>query len=361
MIYVVSPANYVTGGTETLHQVADLINHIGYAAKMYYPGADDAEIPERFKKYNLEVADHIEDKNENILIISEIYTHLLKNYKQIRICIWWLSVDFFYSGSISKTVSSRMKAHGMVSILYPAAFIYLLIRGKINFNRYKEYRERYNFENSGKYFHAYNCEYAHRYVVENGVPENKTLYLCGPLNQTFFDRADQIKNTKKLNQEKRQNIILYNPKKGRYFTEKIITASKKAGIDAEFIPLQNMSPDQISELMSRAKIYMDFGEFPGPERIPREAVTMGCNIITSRNGAAANDVDVPIPDELKFEDKKGNIPAIIEKLQDMLEHYENYYPLYDTYRQKVRNQILLFENNAKMLIDAIEGLNEDGK
>lgn len=173
------------------------------------------------------------------------------------------------------------------------------------------------------------------------------MYLCGPLNKSFFEKAKAIKG------EKRENIILYNPKKGKEFTQKLISAAKERGLDAEFKPIQGMTPDQITELMSRSKIYIDFGNFPGPERIPREAVTMGCNIITSKNGAAANEIDVPIPEKLKFEDKEENIPDIITTLQDMLMDYDGYYHYYDAYRKKVVDQIELLQKNAGLLLERI--------
>ena len=78
---------------------------------------------------------------------------------------------------------------------------------------------------------------------------------------------------------------------------------------------------------------------------------MGCNIITSRRGSAANEVDVPIPDEMKMEDKDENIPRILDRLRDMLDHYDEYVPYYDSYREKVKNQVPLLRQNAEILLE----------
>ena len=164
------------------------------------------------------------------------------------------------------------------------------------------------------------------------------------LNQTFFDNAKRSKDYD------REDIVLYNPKKGMEFTQKIISKAKQTGIQAKYIPLVNMTPDQIVELMLRAKVYIDFGNFPGPERIPREAVLLGCNIITSRNGSANNDIDVPIPDTLKYKDIEKNIPMILECIQDMLLHYDKYYMYYENYRIKVLEQKILLTENSKALL-----------
>ncbi|KAL3809235.1 hypothetical protein ACHAXA_005283 [Cyclostephanos tholiformis] len=46
--------------------------------------------------------------------------------------------------------------------------------------------------------------------------------------------------------------------------------------------------------------YIDFGPHPGMDRLPREAALAGCIVITNREGAAAHDEDVPLPQEFKF-------------------------------------------------------------
>lgn len=340
MIYIVSTGNYASGGTETLHQAAKLLASMGEDVGMYYVQPHTMEIPQRFKDYNVEAVDNILDIKYNIIIVPEVFTYLLNKYKKIRKCIWWLSLDFYLKTEPISLVNWRMKVHRLPKILFPISFIVLIAKGNIH-------TYRYHFEDDGAYFQTYNCEYAHRYIIEHGVPEERTLYLCGPLNQSFFKKAEELKG------EKRENIIIYNPKKGKMFTDKLIEQARIQMLGAEFKPIQDMTPDQVADLMARAKIYIDFGDFPGPERIPREAVTMGCNIITSRNGSAANDVDVPIPEEMKFEDKEENIPVIIDKLRDMLENYEEYYPYYDDYRKKVANQVVLLSENMKILLERI--------
>lgn len=337
MIYIISRGNRVTGGPETLHQAANMIASMGYNVRMYYAEPHTMNVPRQYKVYNIQATDTIEDSEENCLIIPETLTHLLRKFKKIRVCIWWLSLEFYLKADPVTLIKWRMEANKWPRVLFPIAFLVLAAKGKIHFHQY-------HFDDNGKYLHAYNCEYARLYLANKGIPEEKCVYLCGPLNHTFFEKTIDKKNV-------RENVILYNPKKGIEFTQKLIAAAKKSSLDAEFIALQGMTPDQISDLMTRAKIYMDFGEFPGPERIPREAVTMGCNIITGRRGSAANDIDIPIPNEMKFEDKEENIPDILEKINDMLNNYDKYYPYYDKYRIKVKNQVSLLRENARILMD----------
>lgn len=338
MIYIVAPGNHVTGGPETLHQAANLISSMGYPVQMYYTDPHTTDVPERYQSYGTKTAAQIEDSASNLLIVPEAHTWILGDYRKIRKCIWWLSVDNYKIPDLKTSAGTLLQKYHLPKVLLPVAELWKVAAGK--YHRYY-----YHFEDNGEIFHAYNCEYARKFIIENGIREDRMLYLCGPLNGTFFETA------KKLSGRPRENIILYNPKKGKLFTQKIIAAAKERGIAAMFVPLKGMTPNQIAEYMSRARVYMDFGTFPGPERIPREAVTMGCNIITSQNGAAANEIDVPIPEQLKFADREDNIPCILDVLQDMLNNYDGYYHNYDAYRKKVLEQVVSFRDNMKLLVE----------
>lgn len=296
MIYVIAPGDHTTGGPETLHQAAYLIASMGYQVQMYYVDPHTTKVPDAYKKYQTKAAVRIVDSSSNVLIVPEAHSWVLSKYHKIKKCIWWLSVDNYYVDSMEKVVNTCLQKYHLPTVLYPAVWFW-----KVAIKRYHPYH--YHFEDNGELFHAYNCEYARQYIMEHNVLDERTIYLCGPLNSTFFENAKKMGCNKQ-----RENIVLYNPKKGAAFTQKLITAARKKDLQAQFIPIQRMSPQQIGELMSRAKVYIDFGEFPGPERIPREAVTMGCNIITCKNGAAANSIDVPIPDFMKLDDREENIP-----------------------------------------------------
>ena len=337
MIYVVSNGNKTTGGPETLHQIAFNLIQNGYDAQMAYFNPKSQKTPPRYEIYKVPVADRIIDSEDNILIVPEALTHILSRYKKIRKCIAWLSVDYYILSDPNTLIKWRMQANGWPKVLYPIAFLVLLKRNKIQFRRYK-------FDDNGKYIHTYNCEYARRYIVERGVAPEKTLYICGPLNDVFFDKTKQVKL------EEKENIILYNPTKGTEFTQELIEFCKNKKLEAQFVPLRGMTADEVSDWMKKSKVYIDFGEFPGPERIPREAVMMGCNIITSKNGGAGNDIDVPIPEFLKFEDRKENLEAIYRTLNDLLDSYQNYYHYYDDYRSKVVSQKDQLLNNTAQLV-----------
>ncbi len=332
IIYIVARGDSISGGSESLHQAASMLRQKGFDARMHYVEPEVTEGPQKFSGYEVRVSEYISDDEHNVLVVPETLTYFLHSFKRIRKVIWWLSVDFYEQYNAHEYINRRLKERNWPSICWPVQWLGSYLKGSPELISY-------NFKDRGEYLHLYNCEYAYQYITAQGVVPEKTMYICGPINQEFFEVADADKRTKK------ENIVLYNPQKGGQFTDKIINRAKEQKVNAQFVAIHDMSTDDVAALMKRAKIYIDFGFFPGPERIPREAVLMGCNIITSMKGSAANSIDVPIPMEFKFEDNDENIECIITVIKDMLQYYEKYYPSFESYRHKVRDQVTLFEES----------------
>ncbi|OUQ31573.1 hypothetical protein [Massilimicrobiota timonensis] len=332
-IYVVTYANASSGGNESLHQLCSKLNNLNLDAYIYYLNNPKAAIPYKFKSYNIKSTHNIDDSEENILIVPEISTSFLYKFNKIKKCIWWLSLDFYLRTLPKFTFKNFVNDHNIPRLLYPLAYLYLKCTGELNKQCF-EFREDKNH-----IFHFYNCEYAKQYLINHGVKEENTLYLCGPINSEFFNQTIDL--------SKKENIILYNPKKGIEFTKKIIQKLKDNEINAQIIALENMNYHQLMMFYSKAKIYIDFGFFPGPERIPREAVTMYCNIITSTTGSAKNNSDVPIPYEFKIDAKDDNLDRIVLKIKNMLVNYNDDIPRFEQYRKKVIDQRRLFDEHIE--------------
>ena len=169
MIYIVSKGNKVTGGPETLHQLGCLLTQKGYQVSMYYDDPHICAIPERYQQYMKKVADQIVDNEDNLIIVPETMTGLLKNFKYAKICIWWLSLDFFNRTTPQEIVKWRMKEHQLPKVLYPFVFLFFQVTGK-----FKEINkgEKYQFDDNGRYFHLYNCDYARDFLFLHQYPDH---------------------------------------------------------------------------------------------------------------------------------------------------------------------------------------------
>jgi hypothetical protein len=163
------------------------------------------------------------------------------------------------------------------------------------------------------------------------------FYLKAYINISFIENHIDL--------SKKQNIVAYNPKKGFNFTRKII----REGKGLRFVPLENMSREEVIETFKKAKVYIDFGNHPGIDRLPREAAILGCCVITGKRGSAAFFEDVPIPDEYKFEDKEESIPKIIEKIKDCFKNFEERYKDFEYYRKVIRNEPQKFIEDLKRI------------
>ncbi|PMP88226.1 MAG: hypothetical protein C0173_07520, partial [Desulfurella sp.] len=283
-IYIACPANVATGGPELLHQLAfHLINDLNIKAFMYYYDFDKSKsktpVHPEYKFYNvpyvLEIPEN-EDVDKNILIVPEILSGLilLPKYRNIRKGVWFLSVDNYYIGKMTKKdfffqriVNKFMKLIGRKPI-----FDYLSTR---NLNKLAQ-KYDYTQDTLLKYSNFF---ISNSFRGLNWFSLLKPMYLLHDfnINKEFLEASQSVSSINK------KNIVAYNPKKGLIFTKKIIKEDSKIN----FVPIINMPRKNVINLLIKAKVYIDFGNFPGPERIPKEAAILGCCVITGKRGSAA--------------------------------------------------------------------------
>lgn len=335
-IYVAIPNLTPQGGVESLYQLVSGCREIGYNAYIYYfdQNKAEAEIPDCMRiKYNLQVAEMVEDITENIIVFPETYTYPLKKFHQIKKCIWFLSLDYYLESALVYKARKSLRKWELPIFLLPAVVCARAILEPSSLRRIRIQKDRIPY-------YLYNCEYAYKYIKSACSYSYFAHYLCGPIDDSYFQLEFDIKKEK---------VVSYNPKKSTSYTNKLIELVSVTRPDILFIPIKDMSTEEVRLLLMRSAVYMDLGKFPGPERIPREAAMMRCNIITSTMGSAGdNDVDVPIRASYKFELVDSNLEKIEELLIDMVDNYDFYVEAFDEYRQKT------IEQKQRMLSDIKE-------
>ena len=103
-----------------------------------------------------------------------------------------------------------------------------------------------------------------------------------------------------------------------------------------WIPLENLNRAELISLIQSAKLYIDFGNHPGKDRLPRECAINGCCIITGKRGSAAFFEDVPIKNKYKFDQTKKSIETIIKRIRWILSNYEQAIFDFSDYRNKIK-------------------------
>lgn len=321
-IYVICPYGLITGGPDALHQMVYYLNKSGFCSKIVYSDIKTHRynIPEPYKKYieDYMLLNEIKDELGSAIVVPETENNIINNFKNLSKYIWWLSVDNDLNSSGFKNKFKKIIKKLRWKNLKKMYKIHTLK----NFLKHK----KYDFSLEDDIEHLCASYYAFDYVSKN-INDKSKVHLCiEPISKVFLEKSEYITTNK-------SDIVLYNPKKNFEFTKKIIKSAKKL----KFIPLRGLTQEELLDIYKKAKVYIDFGSFPGAERIPKEAVINGCCLITGRYGASNFYKDVPILEKYKIEAKEENISKIIENIYDLIENYDERVKEYSEYRNTVWN------------------------
>ena len=323
-IYVLCPANLHTGGPESLHQLTSRLISFGLDAKILFcarvgePFDINDPVAPALKKYHVPYTFDFDDTAHNVFVVPESLTEHLYAVKRCRKILWWMSVNNYLEN-------------------IPA-----LIRPCIDSPLTERVPKFFTFDNAGDVAeHWAKCEFVRQFLEFNGVPAKKTRHVETYMNQVFFEQAATIDTSAK------KNFVAFNPRKGFNFTKRLIDLAP----DIDWRPIENMSPAQVQALLAAAKIYVDFGEHPGRDRLPREATVSRCVVLTGRRGAADNDVDINIPAEFKFDERTVDPQAVVDKIRAVFDNFSPSLAAQESFRQRVYDDR---KNFSDALIAAFE-------
>ena len=206
-VFVMAPANLVTGGPEALHQLVDAVRRCGGEAYIsYYPRGVRAEIPQDYRCYDVVQAD-VEDAPGNLVVFPETQPLMGRTFVRAATAMWWLSVDHF--------------------LRHPER------------PDWEEVRRHVNFAQS---------HYAADLLARYGV---KSVPLTDYLNDDF--RAAWW--------AWRRNAIAYNVKSAPEIERLKSLSPELAALT--WIELAGMSRAEVREALCKVKVYADFGSHPG--------------------------------------------------------------------------------------------------
>ncbi|RZM22737.1 MAG: hypothetical protein EOO88_28490, partial [Pedobacter sp.] len=123
------------------------------------------------------------------------------------------------------------------------------------------------------------------------------------MNSVFFSRIDSSIS--------KEDLVIYNPKKNGQYLDAVI----QLAANIRFIPLIDMTPQEVAGWMNKSKLYIDFGYHPGQERMPREAILTNCCVITGSQGSAKYDEDVPLPAGYKFDELSAEPADVVKQIR----------------------------------------------
>jgi hypothetical protein len=315
-IYIICPPKKATGGPEALHQLGYILNSLGFNAKMLYSKYKIDPVHPFYKNYNVPYTMSIKDSVDNVIIIPESMTNLIAKYPLSQKKIWWLSLDFY-----EILMNSREKKKNWIrKLLVPY--------------KHTEYR----FEPNKSVTHWYQSQRTKEFLLTKKL-DNEIAYLCDYVTELFFDNLPETFS--------KENIITYNPKKGLDKIQNYITLLPQY----KWIPLSGMSREEMRDTLRKAKLHIDFGYFPGRDKIPREALISGVCLLTGREGTSAYKEDLGIPEKYKLHENEITTDKILELINYTMNNYDSVFDEFKDFRTFVINEKKNMIENAKKLFN----------
>lgn len=315
-IYIVCPPKKATGGPEALHQLGYILNSLGYNAKMLYPKYKKDPVHPFYKNYNVPYVRRVTDSTDNVIIIPESMTNLIAKYPLSQKKIWWLSLDFY-----EILMNSREKKKNWIrKLLVPY--------------KHTEYR----FEPNRNVTHWYQSQRTKEFLLTKKL-DNEIAYLCDYVTELFFDGLPESFS--------KENIITYNPKKGLDKIEKYMALLPQY----KWQPLSGMSREEMRGTLRKAKLHIDFGYFPGRDKIPREALVSGVCLLTGREGTSAFKEDLGIPEKYKLHENEMQPEKVTELINHLMNNYDEAFTDFLDFRNFVMNEKNCMIENTKKLFE----------
>lgn len=309
-VYIKCPPQLVTGGPEFLHQVCAGLRENGIDAYMFYENCSSTPSPQAScytARYNNPWTTFIPETPAAALIVPEIYVEDLfqTKYYSFTKFILWESVNFYLT-----TIGEALLN------FFPPNTI-----------------------------HLSPTKYADEYLSFAHEPKENIITVTDYISKEFL-------NLKKISTPK-ENLITYYVPKGNQFTSIIVEELKKK-YNYTYLPLEYYSTEELIDILSRSKVFLDFSYFPGKNRMHREASICDNIIFTSNLGAAKYKEDVNIKNEYKFNPVGNNLKAAEDKIHDCIENYDKYILDFKEHKEESLKEKEIFDKNIKNLAERIK-------
>lgn len=300
-ILVVCPAHAVTGGPEALHAFVHELNKLKnvHAMIWYWEARSREPSPEEYQAYQCEYVTEMPEGFDGTVIVPEIWANRVMEFKNCTRVIYWLGCDAYAPWTPQHELGKFLEDDDII--------------------------------------HIVQSEYALDLLQKLEV---KRLVKCTDIVNTEYYA--------KYKEGKRSDAVLYNPAKATLFMRQLMAECQ----DIEFKPISGMARAEVIDLMRHSKLYIDFGEFPGRERMPREAALCGCCLITSKIGSAGYDGD--FLHSYKFESKASHIWVIKNRIRYVLDHYEECQKDFDAFRGLLREDKAALSKHVKEVVNEIQ-------
>jgi len=116
---------------------------------------------------------------------------------------------------------------------------------------------------------------------------------------------------------------------------------------------KRISPEEVTALLPRSKVYIDFSPHPDMERLPWDAALYRCIAVTNGKGAAGFPKDYPIPEEYRIQTFDTDVDVIHCVLRKNLDEYDERKGSFDEYCEFILGEFDKMEEYVKVFLNTI--------
>jgi hypothetical protein len=324
---IMVPRGLMTGGPECLHQLHFTLLSLGHqSCLLAAPGSENSQPSPDYESYLPRYISAGDLVRSDILVVPEYLKSIPKSMERKvgKVVLWWLSVDYspHFKGNMNSTkvatVIDKWIPQEIGSSIEPHKVVRLERLRKVTIRKliryfYSKVLSRIDEFNSvdlpGKNsINAYQSEYARRNLIERFGIEGLSL-------TDYVKDIDFQENNGEIRRFENKPLISFNGNKG---FELVLELKNLLQDKVDFLPLKNFSRPELLEIFAKSDLYLDFGHFPGKDRMPREALKAGCPILISRFGAAENEIDFAIPAVYKLDLENLDAESAAVKVLEVL-------------------------------------------
>jgi hypothetical protein len=313
--YVACPLGDRTGGPEALALMVHSIRKRGYEAFLIPMRNFRGKRPHpEYDHYDYALADRMPRDDNAQLVLTEVSP--IESKRELdatadeNIWMFWLSVNFspiprarYFKAD--ENVCSFLPPGGKPWT--PPVNMWPHDDEEISSGKFRTVREA-SRRRGGFSLHSalptmiesLSIEYAERTVRRNINFGTQSFYGQGFVRTELGGEAFQLTDYPRLPQVRAEvrdrNLVLYNGAKGKWKIPDLEALLP----DVNFMPIQGLTFDEVSQLLSRAALYVEIGHLPGRDRLAREAANYGTPTVLLARGAGYCWNDFPLGEKYRI-------------------------------------------------------------
>ncbi len=309
----------VTGGPQAIHQLACALNERSLPTRIAYYSTAATEPPfgldgdiffarpvvdnpclTAFAGYGPVLTTKVRLTPELLVILPEALGHVWTRFSPAQVAIWWLALDTAIdrnTGALQQGYQSAMNADVL---------------------------------------HLCQSAYAEVFLRDRGASRVRRL----------SDYTDEQFTAQKPAVPRPGKAFTFNPRRGVEAAKRFLARPETEAA----VPLSDLSRPQMIDCFGSCPVYLDFGHFPGKDRMPREAAASGSVVLIHRKGAGALNEDFPLADRYKFGEDDIDSGRLNSRLSELLADPAPAWGEQADFRAAIRQEKLVFDREVDGLL-----------